>query len=91
MAEGVKAAETSVFASRLHMCGDAVAAPVDAPRTTAVEDRSLSGDTETSRLLVVSNKARNCMVMQTAALPCVTYIQYKYDSNTLDSIAGESD
>ena len=41
------------------------------------------------RLLVVSNKTKNNVIMQAAALPNVMIVQYKYESVTLEALLGE--
>ena len=41
------------------------------------------------RLLVVSSKIKNIIAMQTALLPNVLLVQYKYESATLDGILGK--
>jgi len=41
------------------------------------------------RLVVVSSKIRNSSVMQSAVLPNVVFVQYKYESATTDSCLGK--
>jgi len=41
------------------------------------------------RLIVVSSKIRNSSVMHSAVLPNVVFVQYKYESATLDSCLGK--
>lgn len=41
------------------------------------------------RLLVVSSKIKNCAVINAAVLPNVTFVQYKYETATLDGVLGE--
>ena len=41
------------------------------------------------RLLVVSSKIKNNAIMNAAILANVTYVQYKYETATLDGILGE--
>ena len=43
------------------------------------------------RLLVVSNKTKNNVIMLAAALPNVTTVQYKYESVTLEALLGGYD
>jgi len=38
------------------------------------------------RLLILSSKIKNCMLLQTAILPNVTFVQYKYETTSLDNI-----
>jgi len=41
------------------------------------------------RLIVVSSKIRNSSVMHSAVLPNVVFIQYKYETATIDSCSGK--
>jgi len=41
------------------------------------------------RLIVVSSKIRNNSVMHSAVLPHVVFVQYKYDSATIESCLGK--
>jgi len=41
------------------------------------------------RLIVVSSKIRNSSVMQSAMLPHVVFVQYKYETATIESCLGE--
>jgi len=41
------------------------------------------------RLLVVSSKIRNSAVMQSAVLPNVLFVQYKYETATIDTCLGK--
>ena len=43
------------------------------------------------RLLVVSNKTKNNVIMLAAALPNITTVQYKYESVTLEALLGGYD
>lgn len=47
-------------------------------------------DNRLHRLLLVSSKIRNSSVMKNALLPNVIFVQYKYDSSSLESILGKS-
>jgi len=42
------------------------------------------------RLIVVSSKIRNSSVMHSAVLPNVVFVQYKYETATIDSCLGTS-
>ena len=48
-----------------------------------------SDSTHSYRLLLVSSKIRNAIAFQSAILPGVTLIQYKYETSTLDSLLGK--
>lgn len=41
------------------------------------------------RLIVISSKIRNTSVMHSAVLPHVVFVQYKYESATVDSCLGK--
>lgn len=47
---------------------------------------SLGSANNSPRLLLVSNKVKNSLTLQTAVLPNVTYIQYRYDSENLEHL-----
>ena len=42
------------------------------------------------RILLISNKVKNSLFVQSAALPHVKCIQYKYEASTLESLIGLS-
>ena len=50
--------------------------------------RQESNPNNAPRLLVVSSKIKNSSVMNAAVLSNVSYVQYKYESATLDGILG---
>ena len=41
------------------------------------------------RLIVVSSRIRNSSVMHSAILPNIVFVQYKYESSTIDSCLGK--
>ena len=57
-------------------------------RTHHRQDSNTTNPAAPHRLLVVSNKTKNNVIMQAAALPNVTTVQYKYESVTLEALLG---
>ena len=51
--------------------------------------RQQSDPNAPARLLLVSSKIKNSSVMNAAVLSNVIYMQYKYESASLDSLAGK--
>ena len=60
-------------------------------RTHHRQDSNAPSLAASSRLLVVSNKTKNNVIMLAAALPNVTTVQYKYESVTLEALLGGYD
>jgi hypothetical protein len=62
---------------------------VDQKANSFVESRSSSvGDGGSDRLLVVSSKIKNGSIMQSAILQNIVFVQYKYETSSLDSCLG---
>lgn len=55
------------------------------------EEIAETEEADSLRLLIVSSKIKNVAVIQSAILPSVIFLQYKYENATLDSFLGKSD
>ncbi|XP_013390784.1 uncharacterized protein LOC106159131 [Lingula anatina] len=75
-------ASASTPVQEIHIVDEAV----DVSDTGAGQETK--SDTQIPRLLIVSSKVKNSSLMQSALLPNVTIVQYKYENSTLDSILG---
>lgn len=79
-----------------HVCNTSVSdgeQPRDARRTVnrSSSVAAIESDPDAPlRLIVVSSKIRNTSVMHSAVLPHVVFVQYKYESATVDSCLGKS-